>query len=263
MATKVVVLGGGDLASGTILRLSRCGFNVLVTELEHPLVVRRTVSFAEAVYEQVVHVEGVTGQRIDSLGDAEACWEKGFVPVYIDADGGATQAIKADILVDARMKKKDNLKEINRSPLIIGMGPGFCAGKNCHAVIETQRGPFLGRVIWDGSAEADTGIPEMVQGHGQERVLRAPVTGVFHAAHQIGEFVDEGEVLGDVSGFPVRAPFGGMIRGLIRHRIEVSKDMKIGDIDPRRDIRLIKFVSDKALAVGGGVLEAIMTQQEK
>jgi xanthine dehydrogenase accessory factor len=256
---RVVVRGGGDLASGVILRLHHCGFKVLVTELDRPLVVRRTVAFAEAIYEDKIRVEGVTGQRIASLDEAEPCWNKGVVPIYIDPEGMSISALKTDVLVDARMMKEELAQELSLIPLIVGLGPGFCAGRNCHAVIETQRGPFLGRVIWSGKAEPNTGIPEIVQGHGQERVLRAPLSGVLHVVHQIGDFIEEGEILGDVNGFPVRAPFGGMIRGLIRHNIQVSKDMKIGDIDPRRDPRLIQMVSDKALAIGGGVLEAILT----
>jgi xanthine dehydrogenase accessory factor len=257
--TRVIIRGGGDLASGVILRLQRSGFKMLVLELEKPLVVRRRVAFAEAVYENQIQIEGVIGKLIKNLDEVESCWTKREVPVFIDPMGQSIRNFKADVLVDARMLKKDIDQDLTSVPIIIGLGPGFKVGMNCHMIIETQRGPFLGRVIREGSAEANTGVPETVQGHGQERVLRAPISGVFHAIHQIGDMVEEGEVLGDVNGFPLRAPFTGMIRGLIRHRSEVQKDMKLGDVDPRKDARLVDMVSDKALAIAGGVLEAILS----
>jgi len=259
MDKKVVVLGGGDLASGVILRLHHCGFKVWVTELELPLVVRRTVSFAEAVYEEQVSVEDVTAKLVKDAEEIANSWKAGVVPIIIDPAGKSIEKIAPDVIIDARMLKKDLVREIKPEPLIIGLGPGFVAGENCHAVIETQRGPFMGRVIWKGAAEINSGIPEEVLGRGEERILRAPISGEFHAAHQIGDFVGEGEVLGDVNGFPVRAPFTGMIRGLIRHKLDVIQGMKLGDVDPRKNRRLVNLVSDKALAVGGGVLEAVLS----
>ena len=259
MDKKVVVRGGGDLASGVILRLHRCGFKVLVTELEKPLVVRRTVAFAEAVNQTQVQVEEITGRRIFSMEEAGSCWENGIVPVMVDPEGTAFEAIGADVVVDGRMMKQEVVATLAQTPMVIGLGPGFLAGKNCHAVVETKRGPFLGRVIWKGMAEINSGIPEIVQGRGQERVLRAPASGKFRAIRQIGDFVDADDLLGDVNGYDVKAPFAGMVRGLIDNQVDVLKGMKIGDVDPRQDIRLVQLVSDKALAIGGGVLEAILT----
>ncbi|MCE1254041.1 MAG: EF2563 family selenium-dependent molybdenum hydroxylase system protein [Anaerolineae bacterium] len=263
MDLKVLVRGGGDLASGIVLRLAHCGFKILVTELPNPLVVRRTVSFAEAVYNQKIKIEDITGEKIDSLAEVDRCWKNSNIPVLADPDQQVIQQFNPEILVDARMLKRDPLTELNWAPLIIGLGPGFSVNQNCHAVIETKRGPFLGRVLWQGEAEKDTGEPEAVGGYSFDRVIRAPINGVFHESHQISDLVDEGEIIGDVSGFPIRAPFKGVIRGLIHHNVPVNAGLKIGDIDPRCNPQLTKFVSDKALAIGGGVLEAILTKFQK
>ena len=259
MKKKILVRGGGDLASGVVLRLARSGFPVLITELNQPLVVRRTVSFAEAIYRDSVIIEGIGGKKISSLDEVNACWRENIIPVLADPNEQVIIQFQPEIIVDARMLKRDPQTDLSWASLIIGLGPGFVAGKNCHAVVETQRGPFLGRVIWQGEAQKDTGEPEAVAGHSYDRVVRAPVTGIFRAVHQIADLVEEGEVIGDVSGFPVRAPFKGVIRGLIHQGLSVQKDLKIGDIDPRCNAELTRFVSDKALAIGGGVLEAILT----
>ena len=256
---RILVRGGGDLASGVILRLHRCGFNVLVTDLAQPVVVRRTVAFAEAIYQDTVRIEEITGRQIVSLSDVKSCWGANEVPVSIDADGLVVDLFKPDVVVDARMMKNGAGSKLSVAPLVIGLGPGFSAGTNCHAVIETQRGPFLGRVFWSGEAAENTGIPEIVMGRGAERVLRSPANGVFQANHAIGDFVEEGVLLGVVDGHRVVNPFRGMIRGLIHSGLNVVTGMKLGDIDPRQDARLVKFVSDKALSIGGGVLEAILT----
>lgn len=260
MNPKVLVRGGGDLASGVILRLAHCGCRLLVTERLQPLVVRRTVSFAEAIMSGTIQVEDIQGEKITNINAIEGRWNQNVVPILADPEDHIIGAFKPDIIVDARMLKKPLQVDFSWASLIIGLGPGFTAQINCHGLVETQRGPFLGRVYWQGSAQKNTGIPESVMGHDQDRVLRAPLDGVFRSVHHIGDVVAEGEVIGDVAGFPIRAPFKGMIRGLIHYGFEVTSKMKIGDIDPRCDERLIHFVSDKALAVGGGVLEAIYSK---
>ncbi len=261
MNKRILIRGGGDLASGVALRLVHCGFPVLITELNQPLVVRRTVSFAEAIYQGCVVIEDISGKKIKNLGEIDDCWKQKFIPVLPNPDEEAILGFKPDVLVDARMLKRNPHTDLTWAPLVIGLGPGFVAGENCHAVIETQRGPFLGRVFWQGEAQKDTGEPEAVAGHSYDRVLRAPIEGVFRAVHQIANLVEEGEIIGDVSGFPVRAPFKGVIRGLIYHGLSVKKDLKIGDIDPRCNPELTRFVSDKSLAIGGGVLEAILSSK--
>jgi xanthine dehydrogenase accessory factor len=260
MDLKVLIRGAGDLASGIGLRLAHCGFKILMTELEHPLVVRRSVSFAEAVYSETIRIEDITGIRVSNLAAVKECWDKCAVAVLPDPNEGVIGAYRPDIVVDARMLKRNLATDLSVADLIIGLGPGFVAGKNCHAFVETKRGPFLGRVYWQGEAEKDSGIPEAVNGYSFERVLRTPVGGVFHALHQIGDIVEEGFVIGDVDGFPIRAPFKGVLRGLIHPGIQVEANLKIGDIDPRCDPQLVTFVSDKALAIGGGVVEAILSR---
>lgn len=255
---KVIVRGGGDLASGVALRCFRAGWNVLVTELEKPLAVRRLVSFSQAIYDLVSFVEEVRGVRVDSMDEVERAIASGEVPVIIDPDCNVRTSFHPDVIVDARMQKKDPHFPFNEVPLYIGLGPGFIAGMNCHVVVETVRGPFLGRVIWEGTAEADTGLPDPVNGMRETRVLRSPADGILTPVARIGDLVDQGDVIAVVNGLAVSSPFPGVIRGLIHEGVQVTRGMKIGDVDPRQDPRLCKLVSDKALAVGGGVLEAIL-----
>lgn len=250
--------GGGDLASGVALRCSRAGWNVLVTELEKPLAVRRLVSFSQAIYDLVSFVEEVRGVRVESIDEVERAIASGDIPVIIDPDCTIRKFFHPDVIVDARMQKKDPHFPFDEIPLYIGLGPGFIARKNCHVVVETVRGPFLGRVIWEGAAEADTGLPDPVHGMRETRVLRSPADGILIPIARIGDLVDQGDPIAEVNGQVVLSPFAGVIRGLIHEGLPVTRGMKIGDVDPRKDPRLCKLVSDKALAVGGGVLEAIL-----
>lgn len=191
MAVIVFLRGGGDLASGVALRLHRAGLPVLVTELPQPMVVRRRVAFAEAVYQGEVVIEGVRGRRVQSLEQAVACTGQGMVAVQVDPEAAGLEGLKARftavILVDARMTKRPPETGMEVASLVIGLGPGFTAGQNCHAVVETNRGHAMGRVIWQGSAEKDTGVPERVDRWTSERVLRAPRDGVLHTLAEIGE----------------------------------------------------------------------------
>ncbi len=240
-----VVRGGGDLATGVAWRLTRAGAAVVVTELPEPLTVRRTVALSTAVTDGAVDIEGMIGRLAATAEDAAHIARQGF------ADG-------AGVVVDARLAKRNIDTSIDDAPLVIGLGPGFTAGVDCHAVVETMRGPHLGRVLWHGSARPDTGTPGIVGGRGAERVVRAPVEGVVRWRRAIADVVDENDVLGTVGDTPVHAPFAGLIRGLILDGREVTSGLKIGDVDPRVDPSACHEISDKALAIGGGVVEAML-----
>lgn len=261
MTLRVLVRGGGDLASGVVYRLYRAGWHVIVTELSQPRAVRRTVSFAQAVYDGQISIEGVVGKRVASTGDIDAVLGEGDVPVIVDPELSAMVHFCPHVIVDCRMLKQSPGGQLIDSVLIIGIGPGFTAGLDCHAVVETNRGPFLGRVIWSGRAQDDTGLPEAVGEHRGARVLRAPVGGSVQTLLPIGSMLKKGDVVARVAGVPVEAPFDSVLRGLIQDGIVVDPGEKIGDADPRGDARLCWLISEKALAVGGGVLETILSWQ--
>ena len=256
----VLIRGGGDLATGVALRLHRSGIKVVISELAQPLAVRRTVSFSEAVYEGSHTVEGVTARLIEA-SQLAACAkrEADEIPVIIDPHADILSSFFFPVVVDARLIKKPPLPLLMDVALHIGLGPGFTAGSDCHAVIETRRSHTLGRVYWTGTTQPDSGEPE----GDPRRVLRAPGDGVIVGLKKIGEHVEEGEVIAVSSDqYSVVSPFSGMLRGLIRDGLHVTKGMKIGDVDARDDASLCQLVSDKALAIGGGVLEAIMSKRE-
>jgi xanthine dehydrogenase accessory factor len=265
MSFIVALRGGGDLASGIALRLHRAGLRVAISELPQPLTVRRLVSFSEAIYEGETVVEGITARRIsdptDTLRILRVFAQK-QIPVLVDPDFHALQSLRPSVVIDARMTKQAPERGNHQASLVIGLGPGFEAGSNCHAVIETKRGHNLGRVIWQGAAERDTGVPESVAEHGSERVLRAPIGGILEARAEIGSLVESGQVVADVDGQPVMASFAGVLRGLVHTGLPVLQGMKVGDVDPRGDPAACRLVSDKALAVGGGVLEAILSRSD-
>jgi len=254
-----VVRGGGDLASGVIYRLHRSGFPVIVTELAAPLLVRRAVSFGEAIYTGEVTIEGVVAKRAGSIQTALNLLESGVVPLLVDEDGQAMHELEPTVIVDARMAKVNIDTTITDAPLIVALGPGFEAGVDCHAVIETNRGHHLGRVIWSGSAEPDTGTPGAVNGLTHTRVLRSPAAGHIQAQVKIGDTVRKGETIAVVDTQPIFAPFDGVLRGIIHADVVVAPGMKIGDLDPRTQPENCFTISDKSLAIGGGVLEAILS----
>jgi xanthine dehydrogenase accessory factor len=258
MVYRILVRGGGDLASGVIARLHRAGWRVLVTELDAPRAVRRYVSFGQAVYDGETRVEEINARRVEDPNGAEQAFTAGIVPVMVDPRADARGWFAPHIIIDGRMRKLSGDLPLDAALLVLGLGPGFTAGVDCHAVIETNRGPFLGRVIWQGQAQADTGIPEFVGTKGAERVLRAPASGMVHALVVIGVQVRAGEAVAEVEGMMVTAPFDGVLRGLVQSGLRVAAGEKIGDLDPRGDPRLSRLISDKALAIGGGVLEAIL-----
>lgn len=253
-----LVRGGGDLGSGVIYRLHRAGFPVVVTERATPLLVRRAVSYGEAVYSGSISIGGVTAQRADSAALAARLLAAGVIPVLVDEDDSAISALLPLVVVDARMQKVNLGTTLDDAPLVVALGPGFSAGLDCHAVIETNRGHDLGRVIEHGPAEADTGEPGAVGGKTHSRVLRAPTSGYVTPLAQIGDAIQPGQTIATVGGEPVVAAFTGVLRGLIHERAPVVAGMKIGDLDPRARREHCFTISDKSLAIGGGVLEAVL-----
>jgi len=269
MSLVVFIRSGGDLASGAAIRLHRAGLQVIISELAGPLVVRRGVSFANAIFEGQTVVEEVIARKGANLEDAFAILADGSIPVIVDPELEAladyqlkTAGRGKTMLVDGRMTKGAPHYDINSIDFLVGMGPGFIVGTNCHAVIETNRGHNLGRVIWSGAAQANTGVPEMVAEYGAERVLRSPAVGELVAFASIGDHLQPGQLVAEVAGQPVTSPFKGVLRGLVYPGLNVPKGLKIGDVDPRDDPRYCTMVSDKSLAVGGGVIEAILSQPE-
>ncbi len=262
MSSLVIVRGGGDLASGIVLRLHHAGIRVLITELAQPLAVRRTVAFAEAVYAGEIEIEDVRGVRISGPSEVVPVLDAGSVPVLVAPALEALPDLVHTVVVDARMTKRAPDVVANAADLVVGLGPGFIAGQNCHAVVETMRGHNLGRVFWEGSAAADTGIPGSIAQYSQDRVLRAPAAGRLEPVAEIGQQLKAGDLIGMVAGKELLAPFDGALRGLIHSSVELFAAMKIGDLDPRNDPSYCYRVSDKALAIGGGVLEALLTRAD-
>lgn len=258
----VAVKGAGDLATGVMHRLSRAGFAVMATELPQPTVLRRTVAFAEAVTLGQMTVEGITACRASSIEDIQAALTHGFVPVVVDPGGTVLRQLQLDVLVEATLSKYNSGITMVDAPIVIALGPGYEAGKDAHAVIETNRGHNLGRVYLQGFAEPDTGVPGTIGGYAGERLLRAPCAGRLYGVRQIGDQVQAGEtvaiVLSGEETIPITAAISGILRGLVRDELEVNIGMKVGDIDPRAVREHCFTISDKSRAIGGGVLEAIM-----
>ena len=279
----VLVRGGGDLATGVVLRLHRAGLKVVIAELAQPLAVRRAVSFAEAVYEGQHTVEGVTARLVER-DQLLAALEGEEIPILIDPNADILSSFQFLVIVDGRLTKQTPFPLPVEPALHIGLGPGFHAGRDCHAVIETRRSHTLGRVYWTGTTQPDSGVPE----GDPRRVLRAPSDGVLIARVNIGDHVEEGQVVAAIldhvtlskakglqqdirdssvaslsqSDMKIISPIAGVLRGIIRDGVQVAKGLKIGDVDPRNDSSTCFLVSDKALAIGGGVLEAILSKEE-
>jgi len=256
----VLIKGAGDVASGVAHRLNQCHFRVLMTEVPHPLAVRRGVAFSEAVYEGEKEVEGVVARLVTSP-DEEIyfTWQEGKVPLLVDPETKIKNTLTPDVLIDATMARKNPGTRITDAPLVIGLGIGFEAGKDVHVVIETNHGHNLGRVLRHGEAEADTGVPEEIVGFSAGKVFRAPKAGHFSTSKQIGDYIEAGEEVAFVDGELIKAPISGVIRGLLRDGTEVFKGMKTGDIDPRGAKDYCYTISDRARAIAGGVLEAILS----
>lgn len=261
----VVLRGGGDLGSGVAYRLHKVGYPLLITELAAPLLVRRSVAFGSAVLDGQVTVEDITARHAHNLDEARQIIAAGQIPVMVvsgkDGPHEAWRALAPQVVVDVRMAKRNIDTRLDDAPLVIALGPGFTAGQDCHAVIETNRGHWLGRVIWQGPAEPDTGLPGKVKGQQHTRVLRAPAAGQVQPHFQIGDTIKQDDVVATVAGQPVVASFAGVLRGIIHPTVRVWPGLKIGDLDPRGQRAHCFSISDKSLAVGGGVLEAILTRR--
>lgn len=255
----VIVKGGGDIASGVIQKLHRVGFRVLVLETEAPTAIRRMVSFAEAIYEGKKELEGITAIHTKNIVEIYHAWAMDYVPVLVDSKGEYIEKFKPIAVVDAIIAKRNTGMNKELAPITIAIGPGFEANLDCNVVIESNRGHDLGRLIYDGHAEENTGIPGNIEGYTTERVLNAPNEGKVVLKHKIGDIVKAGDIIGYVNNIAFNAKLDGVVRGLIRDGAYVQKGMKIGDIDPRlNEINNCYTISDKARSIGGAVLEAIM-----
>lgn len=260
MDKKIWIRGAGDLATGIALRLYRSGFDIIMSDIPVPTTVRRTVAFSTAVYTGEAQVEGITGKLCENISMIDTVIESGCIPVIVDPSGEIMKEYKPDIIVDAIIAKTNIGTKITDADIVIGVGPGFEAGVDCHAVVETKRGHNLGRVIWSGSAYPNTGVPGNIGGYTVERIIRATADGVFSAKVNIGDFVKAGDLLAYCDETPVYANIDGIVRGLLQDGVKVKKGMKSGDVDPRAEREYCFSVSDKASAIGGGVLEAILSK---
>ena len=253
----ILVRGAGDIATGTARRLHRAGFRVVCTEVAAPLAVRRKVAFSDAVFDGAAVVEGVDAKLCEP-DEISKVLERRLVAVVVDPTAAIRKTMRFAALVDARMLKHKPDTTINDAPIVIGLGPGFTAGINCHAFVETLRGHDLGRACYHGSAAPDTGVPGERGGYTTERVIRAPDDGEYRAAVKIGDKVDAGEVVAFVNDTPVRSQIAGIVRGMLRDGLSVAKGLKIGDVDAEAKPEHCVTVSDRANAIAGGVLEAIL-----
>lgn len=255
----VMIKGAGDIASGIAMRLWRAGINVVMTDLPRPSSIRRTVCFSEAVYRGETMIEEVRARRAENAADALRLLEENILPVIVDPKAESAKELHPEVIVDAILAKENLGTAITDAPGVVGVGPGFTAGVDCHAVVETMRGHTLGRVIWSGGAIPNTGVPGEIGGYTVERVMHSPCGGVFHALREIGDTVEAGETVATVGGEPLYAKITGTLRGILPEGFEVPREhFKSADVDPRCRLFHCFTVSDKALSVGGGVLEAVL-----
>ncbi len=254
----ILLRGGGDLGTGVALRLHRAGYRVLIAELAQPLAIRRAVAFASAIYTGSIEVEGVIAQRIDQLDQADRVWSIDHIPVLADPDRLISARVQPAALIDAILAKVNTGTQLHEAPIVIALGPGFTVGLDCHAIVETNRGHNLGRVYYHGSAEADTGTPGKIGGEEGKRVLRAPIDGRFRAEKTIGDKVAAGAEIARIGSISIKAEIDGVVRGILQDGIWIAAGTKVADVDPRGAVGYCFSVSDKAWAVGGGVLEAVM-----
>lgn len=259
----VVIRGGGDIATGVAHRLYMAGFNIVILEIEKPLSIRRTVSFSEAIYEGEVRVEDVKAVHVKDVQDIYAEINKNNIPVFIDKLGESICILKPIAVVDCILAKKNLGTTRDLGPITIGVGPGFEAGVDVDLVIESMRGHNLGRVIHSGKAQENTGIPGIIMGYGEERVIRASRDGIIINLYKIGDYVEKDTPICKIEDEYIYATISGVIRGLIKEGLFVNKGLKIGDIDPRGISINTSTISDKARAIGGGVLESILFLQRR
>lgn len=259
----VVIKGAGDLATGIAYRLKKSGFDVVMTEIDQPTTVRRTVAFSQAIFDNEVEIEGIKGIKVRNINEIYDEIKKNNIPVIIDKKADIIKELKPEAVVDAIIAKKNLGTSIKDAPIVIGVGPGFEAKVDCHLVVETKRGHYLGKVIENGTAIPNTGVPGNIGGYTKERIIRASADGEIKPVVSIGEFVMKGQVVAYIDGVEVLAEIDGIVRGMLQEGIEVFKGMKSGDIDPRCEKDHCFTISDKARSIGGGVLEAIMYMRNK
>lgn len=254
---RILIKGAGDLATGIASRLYRCGHQIIMTEIAVPLTVRRKAALSPAVYEGESRVEDLRGVLVQNYEEAERVWKTGDIPIIVDEQAVIRELYQPDVIVDAILAKRNLGTEITDAPFVIGVGPGFTAGEDCHVVVETKRGHSLGSVITRGSAIPNTGVPGNVGGYTIERLIRASADGEMEPVAAIGDLVREGDIVAYTGGKPVYACMPGIVRGMLQPHVRVTEQMKIGDIDARCEIWHCNTISDKARAIGGGVLEAV------
>ena len=256
---RVIVRGGGDLASGTAYKLFQCGFEVILLECEKPTSIRRYVSFSEAVYHGQARVENVWCVKAESIQEVEKILSDKKIALLVDPDGKSISKLHPDVVVDAILAKKNLGTRIDMAKIVIGLGPGFEAEKDVHAVVETKRGHSLGVVYYEGKAIANTGIPGVIGGYGKERVIHAPETGILHCKAKIGDIVEKGQCIAMVGNVCIEASLSGVLRGILPDGFSVWKGLKMADIDPRKEqVENCTTISDKARCIAGGVVEAIL-----
>ena len=254
----VLIKGAGDLATGIAYRLKKSGFDIVMTEIHKPTTVRRTVAFSQAVFDNEIAIEGIKGVKVNNINEIYEEIREGNIPIIIDEKAEIIKELRPDVVVDAIIAKKNLGTSIEDAPIVIGVGPGFEAKVDCHLVVETKRGHYLGKVIEEGSAIPNTGVPGNIGGYTKERIIRASSNGKIKPVVAIGDFVKKGDIVAYIDGVEVLAEIDGIVRGLLQEGIEVFKGMKSGDIDPRCEKDHCFTISDKARSIGGGVLEAIM-----
>ena len=259
----VVIKGAGDLATGIAYRLKKSGFDVVMTEIDKPTTVRRTVAFSQAIFDNEVEIEGIKGIKVRNINEIYDEIKKNNIPIIIDEKADIIKELKPEAIVDSIIAKKNLGTSIKDAPIVIGVGPGFEAKVDCHLVVETKRGHYLGKVIDHGTAIPNTGVPGNIGGYTKERIIRASADGKIKPAVSIGDFVIKGQVVAHINGVEVLAEIDGIVRGMLQEGIEVFKGMKSGDIDPRCEKDHCFTISDKARSIGGGVLEAIMYMSNK
>lgn len=258
MRDLIIIRGGGDIATGVAYHLYQCGFCILILECEKPSAIRRRVSFCEAVYTGTASVEGVCCQKADSAEECEEIWSRGAIPLMIDAQGEVIMQMRPFAVVDAIIAKRNLGTNRGMALLTIGLGPGFVAGKDVDVVIETMRGHNLGRIIRQGAALPNTGVPGLIAGEGKNRVVYAPASGLIRNQADIGDVVEKGQVIAVIGDVPVAASLGGVLRGIIRDGYPVREGLKIADIDPRiSELENCFSISDKARCIAGSVAEVI------
>lgn len=260
---RVLIRGAGDLASGIALRLFHAKMEVIMTDLPRPTAIRRTVCFSQAILFGTMTVKDVTAVYAETPEAAVSILKEKKIPILADPEAACIAALRPDAVVDAILAKRNLGTKITDAPCVIGVGPGFTAGVDCHACVETMRGHTLGRVITEGSPIPNTNIPGLIGGFAGERVLRAPADGIFRQRLEIGDMVEQNEIAGLVGTEPMRCQISGVLRGLLADGTPVHRGMKAGDVDPRGEVSYCQLVSDKALAIGGGVLEAILRFSEE